>query len=108
MLKEHRERVPKSSLVVRQIKDLALSLQQLRLLLYVGSIPGPGTSTCHKRAPPKKEREKGYLTGFGSQGKLSGGDISKLKTEQLAGVSKAREELVQRAGGKRQRAHSGK
>lgn len=29
------------------LKDLALSLQQLGLLLCPGSIPGPGTFTCH-------------------------------------------------------------
>ena len=36
-----------SSLVVQWVKDLALLLQQLGSLLCEGSVPGPGTSTCH-------------------------------------------------------------
>ena len=48
-----------SSLVVQWVKDLALLLQQLGSLLCEGSVPGPGTSTCH-RYKGKKEREGGF------------------------------------------------
>ena len=34
--------------MAQQVEDLALSLQWLRLLLDVGSIPGMGTPTCHR------------------------------------------------------------
>lgn len=35
------------SLVVRRVKDLVLSLQQLRFLLWLRFDPWPGISTCH-------------------------------------------------------------
>ena len=41
------------------VKDLALSLQQLGHCQGTGSIPGPGTSTCHRGGQKKgKEKEK--------------------------------------------------
>ena len=37
------------------VKDLALSLQQLRFCRGVGLIPGPGNSMCHGCGPEKKK-----------------------------------------------------
>ena len=34
--------------MVQQVKDLVVSLQQLRSCWGTGSIPGLGTSTCHQ------------------------------------------------------------
>ena len=41
----------KSFLVTQQIKNPVLSLLYLQLLLGVGSVPGPETSTCHGHSP---------------------------------------------------------
>ena len=45
-----------SFLVAQWVKDLALSLLWLRLLLDAGSIPGPRTSICHGCSPPPKKK----------------------------------------------------
>ena len=49
-----KERV-RSSLVVQQVKDLALPLQQLRSLLWRGFNPLPGTPTCRRHSQGKKK-----------------------------------------------------
>ena len=48
----------RGSLVAQQVKDPALSLQQLRSLLWHGSIPGPGTYMCHRHSthPPRQKK----------------------------------------------------
>ena len=46
-----------SCLVVRQVKDLALSLQQLRSLLWAGSVSGLGTSAHGERSQKKKKKK---------------------------------------------------
>ena len=45
--------------MVQWVKDLALSLQRLRSLLWhgAGAIPGPGTSTCPMQ-PKNKQANK--------------------------------------------------
>ena len=43
-----------SSLVAQQVKDPVLSLLWLRLLCCLGTIPGLGTSTCHRHSQKKK------------------------------------------------------
>lgn len=43
-------RVPRSSLVAQRVKDPALLLLWLSLLLWAGFISGPGTSACHRRS----------------------------------------------------------
>lgn len=40
--------------VVYQVKDLPLTLQRPRSLLWQGFDPGPGTSTCHGLGQKKK------------------------------------------------------
>lgn len=51
-----------SSLVAQQVKDLALSPQWLRLLLWVGLIPdGPGNPTCYRCNQQKKKEWSMYL-----------------------------------------------
>ena len=48
----------KSSLVAQQVKDSALSLQQLRLLLWCGFHPWPGNFCMPQMWPKKRERER--------------------------------------------------
>ena len=46
-----------SSLGVRQVKDLVLSLQQLESLLWCGfSLSGLGTSMCHRCGQKRKKK----------------------------------------------------
>ena len=40
------------------VKYLALSLQRLGSLLWLGLIPGRGTPVCHGHSRKKKERKK--------------------------------------------------
>ena len=47
-----------SSLLAQRVKDPALSLQWLGLLLWCGSIPGPGTSLCHGWGQKGKKKRK--------------------------------------------------
>ena len=53
----------RSSLVVKQVRDLASSLKWLWSLLWWGSIPGLGTSICHicRGCSPKKTKTKQYI-----------------------------------------------
>ena len=48
----------RSSLVVQQVKDPALSPQWFGSLLWHGSIPGLGTSTCLTHGPLKKPQRQ--------------------------------------------------
>ena len=43
-----------SSLVALWVKESALSLPWLGLLLWRGFDPGPGTSTCHRHSQKEK------------------------------------------------------
>ena len=47
-----------SSPVAQQVKDPALSLQQLCHCCGTGWIPGPGIASCHRCGQKKKERER--------------------------------------------------
>lgn len=49
-----------SSLVAQQVRDLALSLSGLGCCCGMVSIPGPGTSTCHKCGKKKKKKERSW------------------------------------------------
>ena len=53
-----------SSHVAEQVKDLALSLQQLRSFLWFRFNPWPGTSTHAVRKKERKEEKKMDLLGF--------------------------------------------
>ena len=39
-------------------KEQVLSVQWLKSLLWIGSIPGPGTSACYRFREERKERKK--------------------------------------------------
>ena len=68
-MKALKEKLPGSSLVVQWVKDLALSLQWLGLLLWLRFDPGPGNSyamgVAKKPKPkpknPQKNRERSYI-----------------------------------------------
>ena len=51
--------------VVQQVKDLALSLRRLGLLLCSRFDPWPRTSTCHKCGPKEEWRKKKKKKGVG-------------------------------------------
>ena len=49
---------PSNSFMVQQVKDLALSLQQLRLDSGAASVPGLGNSTCCKRGQKQNKTKQ--------------------------------------------------
>lgn len=56
---------------MQQVKDLALSLQQLGRCYGIGSFPGLGTSACH-RYGLNKQTNKNFKVSEGSKRFLLG------------------------------------